>query len=278
MKLGLVGVGKWSRILAAAFQAEGAEIAGHYRISNAEVEGFGPRFHSFDEMIELADAVVLAAPPDVTLTYALACAAKGVPVLATKPLLLDAPIKLKAPFYVDYWRLWDPFFLMIKRVAVPEGIEGIVIHFYGNGPFRSFPGLDDYGPHALAFARTLVEGELAIEWAHTVSTPRGELFEVKGRIGETKIGLTIGNGSSASRRRLQVFCKHSGTRQEFDESPASISYAHNGHRIAGDKEGCLAPMVRAFMQDVRDKRADPKTMLLSVQIACDLRKIRQAVG
>jgi predicted dehydrogenase len=268
MKIGLIGVGPHGRKLAAAFQAEGAEIAGHTLHSKRDpVPGFG-LVMTMPEMLRKCDAVVLAtSSPEANLANALDCAAAGVPVLVTKPLMLEAPIELRAPFYVDYWRLWDPQYLALKHAVRACGIRKITSNFYGNGPIRGFPGLLDYGPHVLAYLHDLIEGDLVFE--PPIIEKReddAERVKVTGWIGQDDAGADFffrtGNGFTDRRYDLVVTTKY-GLDFSFESEATGVA--------------AVSPMVRAFMDDVRTGRIDDKWMKMTVAITQDLKKIRQAV-
>lgn len=161
LRLGFVGVGKWARKLAESFRACGAEIVAHDRkqgrrpgyggidvlLSDPEpAPGFGRHKPWRDQLTDKSiDAIVAVAPPEVTTEVAMACAAAGKAVMATKPLF-DHPERITAPFYVDFWRLWSAAHRRAKS-GYPRANK---YDLYGCGPFRDFPGVYDYGPHVVA--------------------------------------------------------------------------------------------------------------------------------
>ncbi len=165
LRLGFVGCGKWARKLAASFRACGAEIVCHDRGTNyvgmapppgyelsalpgnpLVLPGFGVRMPWRDQLAAKSiDAIVSAATPEVTTEVALACASHGKPVMATKPLF-QHPETIRSVFYVDLWRLHSE-----AHVAMLEGnSDEVEFTLTGSGPFRSFPGAYDYGPHVMA--------------------------------------------------------------------------------------------------------------------------------
>lgn len=260
MRVGFVGVGPHATNLASAFQAEGAEIVGYARATKEPTKQWLGRRMSLDRMAIELDAVVIAAPPEVTLRAALYCSRVGVPVLATKPLMLEEPITLRDVFFVDYWRLWDVRYLAFKQVVQASAIEQIDVHFCGNGPFRAFPGALDYGPHALAYLHDLVDGDLEVRIRSCIDEQPGDRVTAAGQIGRTNFTLQTGNGFPASMRKLRVALKN-GRTHTFLEDTASAP------------KDRYAPMVRAFMTDVRNGTIRSKTMLMSVAIWRTLKQL-----
>ena len=169
MKIGLVGVGPWGQTLARKVKEAGHEILFHDRgHKTIPTTGLG-EFLPWNEMAGWVDAMVVAAPPDITLRAARYAAEKGKAVLATKPFLGAAQIleevEIKAPFLVDYVHLRSPLFgRLCDHVedkmgrATPISAEAA---FFGDGPERRFDGLFDYGPHALSCMFDVLQAQAA---------------------------------------------------------------------------------------------------------------------
>jgi predicted dehydrogenase len=208
-------------------------------------------------MLSHIDALVVAAPPDVTLGVTLAAVAAGVPVFVTKPLMLTEALELKAAFFVDYVKLWSPIWHKFKRAHTL--ITDVEIEFYGDGPVRTFPGLLDYGAHALAYAHDLLgTSKLDIRTA-TVTTKRTDgshIVTVNAFDNKVPVTITTGNGAKSKRRRVTV----------------------NGAFIYEDDpyEDPLKIMVHEFIDHVRAGRADPRLMRLTCAVTASLNTIRSA--
>ena len=262
LRLGFVGCGKWARKLAESFRACGAEVVaydrrephahrchcGHYldyhprsgacTAENCECRGFGGTepatgFGSWmpwrDQLADKSiDAIVAVAPPEITTEVAMACAAAGKAVMATKPLF-DHPERITAPFYVDFWRLWANAHQEAKSSVghlAPYVLKG-------SGPVRSFSGALDYGPHVMAALLDLAPVEIFRAVNDTPAT--GDLFTVSVDLrGGRSTLVQFGNGSQRGEREIWGAA----------ETPTHI----------GDepKEAIMQKFCRSFLSDVSD--------------------------
>jgi len=252
MKIGLVGTGPWGRKLADKFRSVGLEISVYSRKGGDSVEGLGVRVNWEDMLFgkNKVEAIVVAAPPEVSLKIAIHAVNAGVPILATKPLMLDRQLSLRAPFFVDYVGLWSPKWKAFKDRAA---LEPVTVEFYGKGPVRDFPGLLDYGSHALALVRDLLGRYQALSITN-VRTERGLVY-VEGDINGVSVDILTGNGAEFSRRRVimgaQIY--------EDDKS-----------------EDALGILVRDFIEHVKAGHSDRSLLELTSVIAKDLRTIQAA--
>ncbi len=298
MKLGFVGVGRWAQKLASAFRACGAEIVAYDRKRGVErwsnefmgqphlnnvpgmehglnmgpdLDGFG-RYLSWREQLAdpSIDAIVAVAPPEVTTEVALACAAAGKAVCATKPLF-DHPDTIRAPFYVDFWRLYSDF----HRVWVEHREEYATadIKLEGHGPYRDFPGALDYGPHVIA--------QLFDAWrcytpvlakASKTELDGGELFWAEyhlGVVGENsqKAWVQFGNGSDFPRRCVSLSYGSHGERLSLNEDGLLIG--------SEEKSAVLQRFCQSFLNDISEGFVDTRLLRLSRDGMRELRKIRE---
>ena len=292
MRLGFVGVGRWGSKLAEAFRACGAEIVAFDRGSFAYprcssqhnlgsckacaerwLDGFGSyqpwRSQLADKSI---DAIVAVAPPEVTTEVALTCAAAGKPVMATKPLF-DHPETIWAPFYVDFWRLYSD--LHWEWSLHREKYTTAMIQLEGSGPFRSFPGALDYGPHVVAqlFDAWRCYEPVLVKAARRTAevTPEGEVFWAEYRLGvpdgEHKAYLEFGNGSSFPRRNIHLSY---GSRGEC------LTAFEEGTRIGTEeKSTVLQRFCQSFLNDIHEGFVDTRLLELSRRGMAELRKIRE---
>jgi predicted dehydrogenase len=175
LRTGLVGAGPWATLVHAPLLAGGpgtslaavwarreeaaAELAGRY---DAVVAG------SFEELLDLCDAVAFAVPPDVQAALAPRAAAAGKHLLLEKPLALNLPDAERLAAAVEEAGVSTLLFLtnrftaevrdFLGRVAETEP-QGTQISFVGGGsrpgeffatPWRIARGaLLDLGPHVL---------------------------------------------------------------------------------------------------------------------------------
>lgn len=258
MRLGFVGVGKWARKLADSFRECGAEIVAHDRNRIAELDyardsilapGFGRREFWRDQMADKSiDAIVAVAPPDVTTEVFCACVESGKPVLGTKPLMAH-PARTTAPAYVDFWRLWSVSHRGARERINVDPIAPLTINLYGNGPFRSFPGALDYGPHVFAAALDLCP-DVEFGRSEKINSGLGETFRIIGKSGRRRVTLYYGNaqdGPAERSYRVGDWCER-----------------ENGENIGNEtKSAAVRAMCKSFMSDVAEGVADARTMNLS---------------
>lgn len=144
-----------------AFERAGASVVACDRESSDFAHGWPERMSRQRQLeSDSIDAVVACATPEVSLAVAERAAELGKRVCVTKPLRWRRP-DYPANVWVDLWRLYSPSWQRIR--ALPGQLE---IAACGYGPRReTHSGLEDYGPHALAFALD-ARPELA-GWEHS---------------------------------------------------------------------------------------------------------------
>lgn len=268
LRLGFCGVGRWAQKLATAFRACGAEIVAYDRrredlqspgiLERAglidvtpESSGygiFGKRTPWREQLADPSiDAIVAVATPEVTTEVALACAAAGKAVMATKPLF-DHPETIRAPFYVDFWRLW---------AGAQREWKSNQFWFTGSGPFRGFPGSFDYGPHVIA-ACIDAGFPMLDECRAMPSANGGELFHaVFSGGGDNYVTACFGNGSDG------------GTRSVWGHEETSLA-------IGGEpKDQILQRFCQSFLNDISEGFVDTRLLNLSRDGMRELRRIRE---
>jgi len=291
-RIGAVGVGPWSQKLATAFRECGAEIVAFDRKGAPNerganeirlADGFG-EFRRWQEQLSdgKIDALIICAPPDVTTEVALECAKAGKRCVATKPLMWtevpahtywnvqDPDDGLSRSLYVDLWRLYSPAWLAMKEELRGKKIDRIDVAFCGNGPFRSFNGALDYGPHALAFVFDLlgttdVCGLEPVELEPEDEKRQGKLYSVTMRVGGVPIEMKIGNGADEPERSVYVYTGEATVRKRaneyrFDE-PANGHPGEKNDRflcrgfdeLQHHKDLALRRFCRAFMAGDRSR-------------------------
>ncbi len=260
IRLGFCGAGKWGRKLAESFRACGAEVGWFDRAHPTNQTEFGgATYKPWRWMIEESqvDAIIAVAPPGITTEVALACASAGKAVMATKPLF-DHPETIRAPFYVDFWRLWSDVHQKMRQEGAFETSD---YSLCGSGPLRSFPGALDYGPHVMA-AMLDVEGfENGLEFGGATKheCAQGELYTSRfhsNMTGQT-VFSTIGNGSEIGVRRIWW----------EPETPTHIG--------AQSKDEIMRAFCSAFLSDVSEGFVDTRLLSLSRDGMRLLREIRE---
>ena len=280
IRLGFCGVGRWARKLAESFRACGAEIVAYDRREQSypkpenwphpwpgnTLEGFGRLMPWRDQLADKSiDAIVAVAPPEITTEVALACAAAGKAVMATKPLF-DHPERITAPFYVDFWRLWSH----IHQWAKTD--ESVSLVLKGSGPVRDFPGMFDYGPHVVAAVLDIADGRsVRLVDSNRMHAETGEVYAAQWMIaGETPGGTLIdaefGNGSDDGVRSVSVH-RRAGVVDTSHETPTHVG--------SEPKEKILSSFCQSFLSDVSEGFVDTKLLAYSREGMRMLREIRE---
>ena len=334
LRLGFVGCGKWSRKLAESFRACGAEIVAFDRASRVTparfhpewragtpgtpphgppgllpgegvppADGFGTFMPWRDQLADKSiDAIVAVAPPEITTEVAMACAAAGKAVMATKPLF-DHPERITAPFYVDFWRLYSRGWKLFNGPPHP-GHGSTSFELHGSGPFREFPGGLDYGPHVMAWILSRyglgpdvggAQRGALLQYAHRVTSAQGELFSIGGagwdaRFGNGSPGAGAAidhSGRSARSRGWSGKSELPDCYTSWIESPTEIvfegpvGYAENGNdygpqvRLVETKADVMQNFCQSFLSDVSEGFVDTKLLSYSREGMRMLREIRE---
>lgn len=283
IRLGCVGCGKWARKLAESFRACGAEIVAYDRQAPVrpgffarntlghgplDYDGtFGVRTPWRDQLADKSiDAIVAVAPPEVTTEVALACAAAGKAVMATKPLF-DHPERITAPFYVDFWRLWSE----AHQSAKASG-DCVSIVLKGAGPHRDFPGMFDYGPHCVAAVLDIAAGRsVRLVDYHRSDCQSGEVYLAQYMIGGelvrggTLVDIEFGDGATEGIRRVHW----------HDERAADTVHETPTHIDLEPKEAIMQKFCRSFLSDVSEGFVSTTLLDYSREGMRMLREIRE---
>ena len=169
------------------------------------------------------DGMIVATTPDSQAEIAQAAIYESVPVLAEKPLgssrfaakrVCDAfrDAASKPPVLVNYVHLWAPAYRTLEsvvreRCAAGQQIVSVSSAGWNRGPFRRWPTLDDYGSHDVALCLDLLGSSLSWQVQEVRRLPvseKGELYQVRLKVGDTSAELGFGNGASTKQRRFAV--------------------------------------------------------------------------
>ena len=253
--VGFVGVGRWAEKLRKAFVDEGWSVVCHTRrnpnSAGSSHWGFKCSIEYMVAMDDL-DLIVCAADP-VTTTHAAFLGVENCrPVLATKPLLRH-PTHIAAPFVVDLWRLVSQPWASLVKIVSREEIIHVEVHMSGAGPYRDFPGVFDYGPHAMAFLYHLgIVFDIRTFDAVALESPKGELIGVsgKGTRGGKKcsIELVIGNGGTEGVREVLVDTPE-GQHRFLEPQGGSLIYERpGGEKFVSSQERSLRFLARKLAE------------------------------
>ena len=264
LRLGFVGVGRWARKLAESFRACGAEIVAFDRgVVPATPDFWPPGFGVYSpwrEQIERKsiDAIVAVAPPEITTAVAMACAAEGKAVMATKPLLRH-PETITNVFAVDFWRLWADVHTKWKDTFIGSFHGTIRYELSGAGPMRDFPGAFDYGPHVMA---AVLDAAPRCRLSHRkrIESATGELFGCTfggGPLTGPVIMCEFGNGGTEGVRNIWG----------HEETPTHIG--------TQPKDEIMRAFCQSFLNDVSEGFVSTKLLEYSREGMRLLRQIRE---
>lgn len=175
VRIGLVGAGPWASMFHAPLAADGPEttLSGVWaRRFDAASELAGRHATtacaSFDELLEISDAIAFAVPPDVQAELAVRAAEAGKAVLLDKPIALDvaaaerladsvasAGVGSIVVFTMRFAAEVRDFLAAARRIE-PVGAQlTMVTSAFLGGPFSASPwrhergAVMDLGPHAI---------------------------------------------------------------------------------------------------------------------------------
>lgn len=287
MNLGIVGVGPWGRVVASSFEKAGVTLRAYDRGDKSKpMHDLGSHM-PWEEMVKSyeIDIIACAAPPPVTTVVLTACQTIRKPCFLTKPLMLEeTPKDLRSPVYVDYVHLASPLYEKFKKSATRDyEIEKLSVTFEGNGPVRGFPGVLDYGAHALAMIHDLV-GLAPLEELHATSLPTAgskpghELVHVDAMARKIRIAISTGNGAPAASRRMEAQLVR-GPLITYQES-GNVATMEINQKVSGRMPGHdpLGIMVERFIWDCEVGRVNPYFLELSASVTRSLREIRESAG
>lgn len=170
MRLALVGAGKWgANFMRTIVQSKQDELVLIVSSKNRqELNAIAPNearliagIDQMDRRLDAIDGAIIATPPEVRAPIVEKFLHLGVPVLAEKPLSLEAAESARlvrlarrtgVPLVEDFIHVFSWPFLAIRE-NITEGQPLRIESAGGNrGPVRSYSPLFDYGPHDLAMA------------------------------------------------------------------------------------------------------------------------------
>lgn len=210
-RLGLVGFGRWGRIMmrnmASHPQVVPAALASRQADAAAEVPAGCVVVDDWRKLLDLdLDGLVVASPPATHAEIAIAALERGVALLIEKPLSLS-PTEARAVaatgtalVMVDHIHLFSPAWRRLKDLLPSLGPVLSLSGIAGNhGPYRTdAPVLWDWGPHDVAMILDLLG-----ERPDRLQAVRTERRECPGGMGET-IELSLGFGPVAATATLST--------------------------------------------------------------------------
>jgi hypothetical protein len=288
LKLGLVGPGLWGFKIADVLRSQGNEIAYHVRgngrcpCGTKSVPGMGELvtmadlFHAANA--KAIDAIVCTAPPETTLDVYEVCKTLAIPTLLTKPLKLyelgeQVPL---VPTVVDYVRLWSPHYHRIKQETQRLKIAHVTADFYDLGPYRGYPGLWDYGPHAVAFLYDLLgDGGLHLSSVKKTERDGGDYWVVEGVLNGVAFDMAIGNASEEASSKKLIVRTIDGLSYTYEEFGPNVICRMPSKHVIDEKPQALQIFVKSFVENVKSKHVNLYTLWLSTKISNFLKRVEE---
>lgn len=280
LRIGLIGCGKWGvNYLSAAHHAGG--IVTHVARLNKDLSphslsawenGFAA-FKDWRDMIHAPlDAFIVASPPDSHVEICSRLLELGKPVMVEKPMTLKVDDALRlgelsaksgAPFLVNHVHLFSPAFLGLRGIVMSEGRPlgvRVTSRGGGEGPYRNYSALWDYGPHDLSMCLSLGLGNptsVRESWAPLTSSDgrHGSHYDLTVGFGKSEANVQVWNAMAPKTRWFQVVAP--GMHVVYDDTaPDGGKLRHNGLQVAVSPEKPLTEAVRAFTKAVRTGKVD----------------------
>lgn len=294
MNVGLVGVGPWGRTLARKLKKLGHEVICHCRGQGTAAPDLG-ELVDWTKMPSMVHAVVVAAPPSVTREVAEEMVMRGVPVLATKPLLGAEDILEKwmgSPFAVDYVHLHSPLMKKLMTEIDEQSHIGVTVRkidcrFLGDGPVRRFSPLLDYGPHAISAAMELLSTPMInIEKVTVISSrPGQETWHIDADVDGVESHFTVGNDAEEDLHAssIAVTFSNGNTARYAEQWPkAKFESSHGTVEETGDHDP-LAELLKTFAWHTENRTSEAEDaarqdLELSADVEDVVSKIQRAAG
>lgn len=276
IRLGLIGVGRWGRVIARALNdIPGARLTHLASRRSESVDSVPPGCTVTGDWRSVAtaadlDGVIIASPASLHAEMAAVALDAGLAVFVEKPLamsLQDAEGLLALArdrggvLQVDHLDVANPAWIALKELVPGIGeITSVECRFGGPGPFRTdTPPLWDWGPHPVALCLDLLGAPIAVRTHHAISrqTELGLLqrveFDLAFREGSTA-RIVTGNGFDTRERRLTVHGRESSL--VYDDNAAhKLLKLDRGALLAVPIEPTL-PLTRALVGFVEAIQAD----------------------
>ncbi|MBI3445268.1 MAG: Gfo/Idh/MocA family oxidoreductase [Magnetospirillum sp.] len=278
VRLGLVGFGRWGRVLMANMEhhPQVCPAALASRQADAPVPPGCHVVAHWRQLLEMElDGLVVAAPPAVHAEIALAAMERALPLLIEKPLTLSvAEAQALAAagnglVMVDHIHLFSPAWRRLKQLAPDLGPVRSLAGVAGNhGPYRAdTPVLWDWGAHDVAMMLDLLGG-----LPDRIRASRAERRQMPEGVGET-IALSLDFGTVTATatlsalmdkaRRFTVTCEN-GTLVYDGVGPVKL--ALDGKEVEVAPRQPLEVLLDEFASAIRSGSRDRSGLDLGVRV------------
>lgn len=286
VRIGLIGCGTWGqKYIQSISKTKEAFISSICRVKKGiQAPADIVYFQRYEEMDNI-DAVIVATPPEFHVEICEFFLSKNIPVMVEKPLSLNTKSlsKLKGhkvPFLVNHVHLFSSAFEILREELLNQENSNseILSVAQGDGPFRTYPVLFDYGPHDLSMCLSLGLGTPSVKNYDVRLKDLGEihnlslLFEKTNSIADIKINNT-------SLPRIRLFEIKNDKFHAIYDDKSKEKLIINQKQVTIDPELPLDRAVRLFVQSVKTRKTDWRFGLdLPFEITKILESISSKVG
>jgi predicted dehydrogenase len=237
--------------------------------------------HNWQRMLDRKpDGVIIATPPRSHIEIACYVSKHNIPVMIEKPLALSFnEIKELEPYaasvLVNHQHLFCPAFLALQSIVGSwDRIDTINTRGYGDGPFRDYSSLFDYGSHDLSMCFALIKGKATIEYASEMHSwhSSGSLFDLHLDLDGVRVFSQIGNGAKNKSRYFDVLGS-GGVVVYDDQREPKLTY--NGQGVSIDPMASLTASTKAFLQMIEGRNVPHIGLELPKQVIAILEQANE---
>lgn len=268
VKLGLVGFGEWGKNY---FRAIGAVRKAELSIICKRDPSTIPTpirksvavTTSLKQVAKRANGVIVATPPSTHREIACFFLEARIPVMLEKPVALtvedaeaifEVSARSNTPILVNNVHLFSPSFLALRRAVKSWKPLRIRSEGGGNGPFRNYSSLLDYGSHDVAMVMAVTGSSPDGAEVFQTESEAGELYNIRLYFGKSEADLTVGNGMSSKKRRFEV--SHGSRTAMYDDMIEKDKFTLDGMVMKTMITPPLDEAVHVFTRCVSDRDQD----------------------
>ena len=220
-RVGLIGPGRWGRLILRDMVALGAEVhAVAQTLQSAEAASAAGAEEVVGSIEELAalDGYVVATPEQTHLEVVEALLPRGRPIFVEKPLDVDIPRAEALPaaahrlvFVMHKWR-YHPGIEALAQIAASRelgAVQGLMLERVGpTSPERKVSQIWVLAPHDLSIALHILGETPRLVWAapHPVGRPGAGVMALLETLAGVRVSLNIAVGVPAPRRNMVLAC------------------------------------------------------------------------
>jgi len=274
LKLGMIGCGTWgSKYIPSIAKDDRGVISSCYRPSSDHIDKLFEYFpnivvhSSFDAVVKNSDAVIIASPPDSRKEVIELCTYLDVPMMIEKPVTLshklykDILSKSKTPFLVNHVHLFSGAYEALRDSYLANYTnQDVVITSCGGGegPFRSYSALWDYGPHDISMGSGLGFRKPVVESCLKLEAGLGESYSALLEYERCSHSFSVWNSHTPKRRFFSVsYQDWSAVYDDISENKLVVCGQNiNSYDTTPPLQRAISNFIGVCLGDVQDWRWD----------------------